>query len=137
MSFMSMLLIKKWWDIASVWCRQHWRWLVMIAALAIVYLLGKRQNRAELIQAKLTLKHYKQEKDAIVKAYETEKKLREQAKQKYDNAMKTVREKYKGEFDSLIIEKEFEVRKKLKQAKNNPSEIDKILEDELGINEHG
>jgi len=131
------LLIKKWWDIASVWCRQHWRWLVMIAALAIVYLLGKRQNRAELIQAKLTLKHYKQEKDAIVKAYETEKKLREQAKQKYDNAMKTVREKYKGEFDSLIIEKEFEVRKKLKQAKNNPSEIDKILEDELGINEHG
>jgi hypothetical protein len=134
---MSMLLIKKWWDIASVWCRQHWRWLVMIAALAIVYLLGKRQNRAELIQAKLTLKHYKQEKDAIVKAYETEKKLREQAKQKYDNAMKTVREKYKGEFDSLIMEKEFEVRKKLKQAKNNPSEIDKILEEELGINKHG
>ena len=134
---MTMLLVKKWWDIASVWCRQHWRWLVMIAALIVVYLLGKRQNRAELIQAKLTLKHYKQEKDAIVKAYETEKKLREQAKQKYDNAMKTVREKYKGEFDSLIIEKEFEVRKKLKQAKNNPSEIDKILEDELGINEHG
>ena len=134
---MSMLLIKKWWDIASVWCRQHWRWLVMIAALAIVYLLGKRQNRAELIQAKLTLKHYKQEKDAIVKAYETEKKLREDAKRKYDNAMISVREKYKGEFDSLIIEKEFEVRKKLKQAKNNPSEIDKILEDELGINEHG
>lgn len=134
---MSMLLIKKWWDIASVWCRQHWRWLVMIAALAIVYLLGKRQNRAELIQAKLTLKHYKQEKDAIVKAYETEKKLREQAKQKYDNAMKTVREKYKGEFDSLVMEKEFEVRKKLKQAKNNPSEIDKILEEELGINKHG
>ena len=134
---MSMLLIKKWWDIASVWCRQHWRWLVMMAALVIVYLLGKRQNRAELIQAKLTLKHYKQEKDAIVKAYETEKKLREDAKRKYDNAIISVREKYKGEFDSLIIEKEFEVRKKLKQAKNNPSEIDKILEDELGINEHG
>ena len=130
---MSMLLIKKWWDIASVWCRQHWRWLVMLAALVIVYLLGKRQNRAELIQAKLTLKHYKQEKDAIVKAYETEKKLREEAKHKYDNAMAAVREKYKGEFDSLIIEKQFEVRRKLKQAKNNPSEIDKILEEELGI----
>ena len=105
----------------------------MMAALVIVYLLGKRQNRAELIQAKLTLKHYKQEKDAIVKAYETEKKLREEAKHKYDNAMAAVREKYKGEFDSLIIEKQFEVRRKLKQAKNNPSEIDKILEEELGI----
>ena len=134
---MSWLLIKKWWDIASVWCRQHWRWLVMIAALIVVYLLGKRQNRAELIQAKLTLKHYKQEKDAIVKAYETEKKLREEAKRKYDNAMKIVREKYKNDFNSLNMEKEAEVRRKIKQAKDNPSEIDKILEDELGINEHG
>ena len=130
---MSMLLIKKWWDIASVWCRQHWRWLVMIAALAIVYLLGKRQNRAELIQAKLTLKHYKQEKDAIVKAYETEKKLREDAKRKYDNAMKIVREKYKNDFNSLNMQKEAEVRRKIKQAKNDPDEINRILEDELGI----
>ena len=134
---MSWLLIKKWWDIASVWCRQHWRWLVMLAALVIVYLLGKRQNRVELLQAKLALKYYHQEKDAIVKAYETEKKLREQAKQKYDNAMSTVREKYRDDFNSINMKKEAEIRKMLKQAKNNPSEIDKILQDELGINEHG
>jgi hypothetical protein len=134
---MSWLLIKKWWDIASVWCRQHWRWLVMVAALVIVYVLGKRQNRAELIQAKLTLKHYQQEKDAIIKAYETEKKLREEAKKKYDSAMDTVRKKYKDDFNSLNMQKEAEVRKKLKQAKNNPSEIDRILEEELGINKHG
>ena len=130
---MSWLLIKKWWDIASVWCRQHWRWLVMLAALVIVYLLGKRQNRVELLQAKLALKHYQQEKDAIIKAYETEKKLREQAKQKYDNAMSPVREKYRDDFNSINMIKEAEIRKKLKQAKNNPSEIDKILEEELGI----
>ena len=130
---MSWLLIKKWWDIASVWCRQHWRWLVMLVALVIVYLLGKRQNRVELLQAKLALKHYQQEKDAIIKAYETEKKLREQAKQKYNNAMSAVRERYKDDFNSINMKKEAEIRKKLNQAKNNPSEIDKILEEELGI----
>ena len=133
MSFMSWLLIKKWWDIASVWCRQHWRWLVMLAALVIVYLLGKRQNRVELLQAKLALKHYQQEKDAIIKAYDTEKKLREQAKQKYDDAMKAVSERYANDFNSINMQKEAEIRKKLKQAKNKPSEIDKILEEELGI----
>ena len=130
---MSWLLIKKWWDIASVWCRQHWRWLVMLAALVIVYLLGKRQNRVELLQAKLALKHYQQEKDAIIKAYETEKKLREQAKQKYDDAMKAVSERYANDFNSINMQKEAEIRKKLKQAKNNPSEIDRILEEQLGI----
>ena len=107
----------------------------MLAALVIVYLLGKRQNRVELLQAKLALKHYQQEKDAIIKAYETEKKLREQAKQKYDNAMSTVREKYRDDFNSINMKKEAEIRKKLKQAKNNPSEIDRILEEELGIKE--
>lgn len=132
---MSWLLIKKWWDIASVWCRQHWRWLVMMAALVIVYLLGKRQNRTELIQAKLTLKQYQKEKDAIIKAYETEKKLREKAKEKYDNAMSVVNEKYKNDFNSVNMKKEAEIRKKLKEAKNNPSEIDRILEEELGIKE--
>ena len=130
---MSMLLIKKWWNIASVWCRQHWRWILFAFAFLVVYLLGRKNSRVELLQAKLALRHYKDEKDAIIKAYETEKKLREQAKQKYDNAMSTVREKYKDDFNSMNMQKEAEIRKKLKQAKNNPSEIDRILEEELGI----
>ena len=130
---MSWLLIKKWWDIASVWCRQHWRWLVMLVAVVIVYLLGKRQNKVELLQAKLALKHYQQEKDAIIKAYETEKKLREEAKRKYDNAMRAVNERYANDFNSINMQKEAEIRRRLKQAKNNPSEIDKILEAYLGI----
>ena len=132
-----MLLIKKWWNIASVWCRQHWRWLVMFVAFVVIYFIGKNKGRVELIQAKLALKKYEQEKKAIIKAYETEKKLREQAKQKYDSAMASVREKYRDDFNSLNMKKESEIRKKLKQAKNNPSEIDNILEKELGINKHG
>ena len=51
--------------------------------------------------------------------------------------MDTVRKKYKDDFNSLNMQKEAEIRKKLKQAKNNPSEIDRILEEELGINKHG
>ena len=47
--------------------------------------------------------------------------------------MSTVRQKYKDDFNSMNMQKEAEIRKKLKQAKNNPSEIDRILEEELGI----
>ena len=130
---MSMLLIKKWWGISSAWVRQHWRWFLFALAFLVVYIVGRRKSRVELLQAKLALRHYEDEKNAIIKAYETEKKLREQAKQKYDNAMSTVREKYKDDFNSMNMQKEAEIRKKLKQAKNNPSEIDRILEEELGI----
>ena len=130
---MSMLLIKKWWNIASVWCRQHWRWLVMFVAFVVIYFIGKNKGRVELIQAKLALKNYEQEKKAIIKAYETEKKLREEAKNKYDNAIGIVHEKYKNDFNSLNMKKEAEIRRRLKQAKNNPAEIDKILEAYLGI----
>ena len=130
---MSMLLIKKWWDIASVWCRQHWRWLILFFVFVVVYFLGKNKGRVELIQAKLSLKQYQQEKDAIINAYETEKELREKAKKKYDDAISTVNEEFRGDFNSLRMQKEVEIRKKLKEAKNNPSEIDRILEEELGI----
>ena len=127
------LKVKKFWDIASSWCRQHWRWLIFIFAFIVVYLLGRRNSRIELIQAKIALKQYEKEKRAIERAHETEIKLREEAKKKYDSAMGIVRDKYKNDFNSLNMQKEAEIRKKLKQAKNNPSEIDKILEDELGI----
>jgi len=130
---MSMLLIKKWWNIASVWCRQHWRWIVLFFVFVVVYFFGKNKGRIELIQAKLALKQYEQEKRAIEKAYKTEMELREKAKKKYDDAMKAVSEEYKGDFNSLRMQKEAEIRKKIKEAKHNPIEIDKILERELGI----
>ena len=128
-----MLLIKKWWNIASVWCRQHWRWIVLFFVFVVVYFFGKNKGRIELIQAKLALKQYEQEKRAIEKAYKTEMELREKAKKKYDDAMKAVSEEYKGDFNSLRMQKEAEIRKKIKEAKHNPIEIDKILERELGI----
>jgi len=124
---------KKYWNIASLWCRQHWRWVLFGLAFIIVYIFGRRNSRTELIQAKLALKHYEQEKKAIEKAYEKEMEMKEEAKNKYDNALKTVNEKYAGETSSLGFKKENEIRDMLKKAKNNPDEIDKILENELGI----
>ena len=130
---MSMLLIKKWWGIISAWCRQHWRWLVLFFVFVVVYFFGKNKGRVELIQAKLALKQYEQEKRAIENAYKTEIELREKAKEKYNNAMKTVNEEFKGDYNSLRMQKEAEIRRRLKQAKDDPSEIDKILEAYLGI----
>jgi len=130
---MSMLLIKKWWGIASAWCRQHWRWLVLFFVFVVVYFFGKNKGRIELIQAKLALKQYEQEKRAIERAYKTEKELREKAANKYNEAVKAVSEEFKGNVNSLNFKKENEIRDMLKKAKNNPDEIDKILENELGI----
>ena len=81
----------------------------------------------------MALKQYEQEKNAIEKAYKTEIELRERAKKKYDDAMKAVNEEYKGDFNSLRMQKEAEIRRRLKEAKNNPEEIDRILEAYLGI----
>jgi predicted RNA-binding protein YlxR (DUF448 family) len=128
-----MLLIKKWWGISSAWCRQHWRWLILFFVFVVVYFFGKNKGRVELIQAKLALKQYEQEKRAIERAYKTEIELREKAKNKYNEAVKAVSEEFKGNVNSLNFKKENEIREMLKKSKNSPDEIDKILEDELGI----
>ena len=128
-----MLLLKKWWNISSAWCRQHWRWLILFSVFVVVYFLGKNKGRVELIQAKLALKQYKQEKEAIEAAHNKETELREKARSKYKEAMSLINERFHGQISSTEIQKEQNIRALLKESKSNPDKIDNILEKELGI----
>jgi hypothetical protein len=66
------LAAKKWLKISAAWCRQHWRWLVIGGFALVMYYLGRKAARAQLIQAKLALKSYEQEKQAIERAHAKE-----------------------------------------------------------------
>ena len=66
------LTAKKRLKIAIVWCRQHWRWLAIGSLALVAYYLGNKRMKAQLMQARLALKSYKQEKAAIERAHEKE-----------------------------------------------------------------
>ena len=76
---MTWLAALKYLKIAGVFCRQHWRWLVLLTIFVIAYTLGRRSAGSIKLQANLAKEQYKKEKEAIERAHELEIKKREEA----------------------------------------------------------
>jgi len=119
--------------IIAAWCRQHWRWLVLSIAFIVVYMLGKRGSKGLKLQAELARKQYLREKEAIQKAHEHEIKMRKEAEKRYSNAVVEIEKRYEKDKRNLTHAKKEEIKALVKGAKEDPAEIDRILEEELGI----
>jgi len=119
--------------IAAIFCRQHWRWLVAFVAFIVVYILGKKSARGMLVQAELARKQYKREKEAIERAHELEIKKREEAEKNYSEAVRKIEEQYEKDKLNITRIKKEDIKKLVREVKNDPNEIDRILEAELGI----
>ena len=119
--------------IAAAWCRQHWRWLVLSIAFVVVYLLGKRGKKSLKIQAELARKQYLKEKEAIQKAHELEIEKREEAEKIYSDAVTKIEDRYEKDKQNLTFAKKEELKALVRKAQDNPTEVDRILEQELGI----
>ena len=95
---MSLLVAKKYWDKFKVWCLYHWKWLVLILAFAVTFLLGRKSNKKLLKQAKGALESQKLQSKAIERSHSLEIKKREKARKKYESALERIdREHSKGE----------------------------------------
>ncbi len=119
--------------IAAAWCRQHWRWLVLSIAFVVVYALGKRGSKSLKLQAELARKQYLREKETIQKAHDHEIKKREEAEKRYSDAVDKIEEKHEKDKLELTRAKKEEIKRMVRKAKENPVEVDRILEEELGI----
>ncbi len=98
---MWLLSVKKWTKKASAWCVQHWRWLVLLAAFLITYILGGRKNRSMLVQANLAKDQYKAEAKAIEDAHKKEIEGRKKAHKKHDSTLESVARTREKESETL------------------------------------
>lgn len=130
------LAAKKWLKIAAAWCRQHWRWLVIGSFAAVMYYLGRKSASSQLLQAKLALDSYKKEKEAIESAHKKEVEGIKQSQETYNKAIAHISQEFSSKTDTLSLKKEERLRKLIKKAKKDPNEIDRILEEEMGIKKH-
>ena len=127
------LTVLKYLKLTAAFCRQHWRWLVAVIAFVVVYSLGKKNAGAVKIQANLAKEQWKKEKEAIERAHKLEIEKREEANKRYTEAVKKIEEKYEKDKLNLTHSKKEEVKRLVNKAKADPDEIDRILEQELGI----
>ena len=119
--------------IAAAWCRQHWRWLVLSIAFIVVYMLGRKGSKSLKLQAELARKQYLREKEAIQKAHDLEIQKREEAEKRYTDAVVLIEKKHEEDKENLTRAKKEEIKRMVKKAQEDPDEIDRILEQQLGI----
>ena len=123
----------KYLKLAAAWSRQYWRWLVFATAVLVSYLLGKRGKDALKEQAKLAKDMYIKEKEIIERAHELELQKREQAQERYSKAVDKIEERYENDRQNITHAKKEAIKKMVQKAKSDPDEVDKILEEQLGI----
>ena len=114
----------------SVWCIQHWRWLVFGLIALIAYLSGRKSAKNLWRQAELARKQYKAEAETIEKAHADKDKKIKLAINKFDKSIKKAEKKKTVSINSLEKEKQ----EKFKELLKDQSKIDKALKDS-GINE--
>lgn len=127
------LTVLKYLKLIAVFCRQHWRWVVGILAFIVVYSLGKKNANSFKVQADMAKDQWKKEKEAIEKSHELEIKKREEAEKRYSEAVRMIEERYEKDKLNLTRSKKEQIKKLVSESKNDPDEIDRILEQELGI----
>ena len=119
--------------LAAAWCRQYWRWLVFVIAVLVSYLLGKRGKDNLKEQAKLAKDMYIKEKEVIERAHQQEMQEKEEAQQRYSEAVDKIEEKYEKNRKNITHAKKEAIKKMVQKAKSDPDEVDRILEEQLGI----
>ena len=122
--------------LVAVWCRQYWRWLVFVIAVLVSYLLGKKDKDKLKEQAKLAKDMYVKEKEVIERAHQQELKKKEEAHKRYSEAVVKIEKKHEEDQFNITHAKKEAIKKMVKKAKSDPDEIDRILEEELGIKKH-
>ena len=119
--------------IIAVWCRQHWRWLVLSVAFLVVYMIGRRGHKHLKLQAELARKQYLLEKQALQAAHQFEIEKREEAQKRYSDAVNKVEEQFERDKWNLTRAKKEQIKRLINKAKHDPDEVDRILEQELGV----
>jgi len=131
-----------WWPVAKkslekafLWCKHHWKAVLLVVAFGVVYFIGRNKSSNLLDRAKDELKLYKEKTAKIEESHQQHVEDVKNAKVKYEESVKKADKQFE-KFKTVQSEKKKkEIKKLLKKAKNNPDELDMILEREFGIKE--
>ena len=132
---MTLLVIKKYWELACSFVRNHWRVIVVLSAMLICYILGKGAHNKLKLDRDMAAAQWKKEREQIEDSYEKEIEKRQIAKKTYDKAIQAAETKKAEATSELEKQKAEEVKRLIKKAKSDPEEVDRILKEQFNIEE--
>ncbi len=132
---MTLLKIKKYWELLCSFARNHWRGLVVLGAMLVCFFYGKKVEKKLKLDRAMASAQWQKERKQIERSYEKEIEKRQVAKETYDKALQTAQDKKDRATSDLEKQKAEEVKKLIKKAKSDPTEINRILKEQFNIEE--
>ena len=121
------------WAKIKLWCFHNWRFLVIGGAIVLAYVLGGKKVKALQTQLQMSRELYKKELDAIEGASDKKTEMQTEANIKYKRALEIAHKTAMESDDHIELIKAERVRRLVEENKDNPEEIDRILNEEFGI----
>ena len=131
---MSLIIVKKYWELSASFLKNHWRAVVVLGAMAICYFYGKNVQKKLKLDHDMAKAQWRKERDQIENSYQNEIQKREKSRKAYEIAIKMAEEKKAKSTTALEKQKVEDTKKLIKASKNDPEKLDEILKD-LGIEE--
>ena len=118
-----------------VWCKKNWKFIAGIAvSSAIMMLTRKRIDFGKII--KNTNNSYRQEIDVINKSHEKEVESVSIELKRYNQVLEQIEIEYAKKEKDLSASGKKEIKKLIKENKDNPEEITKRLATLMGFTVH-
>ena len=121
------------WAKIKLWCFHNWRILVITGAIILAYVLGGKKVKSLQTQLQMAQDLYKKEIDAVENASDKKTEMMTVANLKYQRALEIAHKTAMESNDHIELVKAERVRRLIETNKENPQEIDRILNEEFGI----
>ena len=134
MLMFSWLAVKSFFKKVWAWCRKYWQLLLGLLIPCLIWLLTVGRNSYKMREVLDRVQEdHKKEIDVINSSYEEEKKARELAEKRYEEAVREAEKKFAEENLKLTQKKKNEIKKIIDEHSSDPAEITRQLADKLGL----
>ena len=123
------LALKKAW----VWCKHHWKILLLAALKIAIWIINRRGLNSNKKVLDAAIKNYESEIEVIQSAHEKEIDKRNKAIETYQAVLSEAEKNYKDSQQELVIMKKERLKDLVNQYADDPESLNSAIEAEFGF----
>tara|TARA_E500000331_G_C17198294_1_gene688132 strand:- start:486 stop:890 length:405 start_codon:yes stop_codon:yes gene_type:complete len=115
------------------WLRKNWKVTALTIWSAVIWLISRRDSKAAIELMEANKESYEEQIRSLKKQRSVEREKVEELHLKYREALVKIEEKYSKKEKDLSLKQKSKIKKIIKQAKEDPDEINKKIENLFGF----
>ncbi len=115
------------------WLRKNWKVTALAIWSAVIWLISRRDSKAAIELMEANKESYEEQIRSLKKQRSVEREKVEELHLKYREALVKIEEKYSKKEKDLSLKQKSKIKKIIKQAKEDPDEINKKIENLFGF----